>query len=45
MKLNNKRILIARPMQQADHLSNMITDAGGISINIIPTISISISTG
>ena len=39
MKLNNKRILIARPMQQADHLSNMITDAGGISIKF-PTVEI-----
>ncbi len=39
MKLNNKRILITRPGQQADHLSNLITNYGGISVKF-PTVEI-----
>ena len=39
MKLNNKRILITRPNQQADHLSSLITNYGGISVKF-PTVEI-----
>ena len=39
MKLNNKRILITRPDQQADHLSSLIKNYGGISVKF-PTVEI-----
>ena len=39
MSLNNKRILITRPNEQADYLSGLITNHGGISVRF-PTVEI-----
>ena len=39
MSLNNKRVLITRPNEQAEYLSGLITSHGGISVRF-PTVEI-----
>ena len=39
MKLNNKRVLVTRPNEQADYLSGLITNHGGVSVRF-PTVEI-----
>ena len=39
MRLNNKRILVTRPNEQANYLSSLITEQGGISVRF-PTVEI-----